>query len=205
MSWRRHLLVLAAFGSQRLVELGYSARNERRLRRTDPGAPEAAPSAFKWIVLANAALFTLPLLEARLRGSHRVPSVVARCGWVGAVGAACLRLWVIAKLRGRWTVRALVPADLSVVAVGPYRWIRHPNYLALILEFAALPLVGGAYFCAVGLSVLNGALLWRRIWAEESLLDLHPDYRRQMAGKPRFIPRVCGLASGQKRHPVARR
>src|SRR5207237_161074 len=107
--------------------------------------------------------------------------------------------------RVSWRRHLLVPAALSVVAVGPYRWIRHPNYLALILEFAALPLVGGAYFCAVGLSVLNGALLWRRIWAEESLLDLHPDYRRQMAGKPRFIPRVCGLASGQKRHPVARR
>jgi methyltransferase len=204
VSWRHSLLVLAAFGSQRVIELGYSAHNERRLRRTDPGAPEAARSVFKWIVLTNVSLFTLPLLETRLRGSRRVPMVVAGIGWVGAISAACLRLWVIATLRRWWTVRAVVPADLRVSAEGPYRWIRHPNYVALILEFAALPLVAGAYFCAVSLSAVNGALLWRRIAAEESLLERHPEYRRLMAHKPRFIPRFF-LASGQKRQPVARR
>jgi methyltransferase len=196
--------VLAAFGSQRLLELGYSARNESRVRRRDRDAPEAARSIFKWIVLANAALFTLPLVEKRLRGNRPVPIVVARLGWVGAISALCLRLWVIATLRHWWTVRALVPADLQVTADGPYRWIRHPNYLALILEFAGLPLVGGAYFCAVTLSGLNGALLWRRIASEESLLERHADYRRLMAHKPRFVPRIIPLASGQKRQPVAR-
>ncbi len=190
MSWRRYLLVLAAFGSQRLAELLYSARNERRLRRTDPGAPQAAPSLFKWIVVANVSLFTLPLLERRLGGGRRVPTAVTRLGWAGAIGAAGIRLWVIATLRHGWTVRAVVPTDLHVVAEGPYRWIRHPNYVALILEFAALPLIGGAYLCAITLSAVNGALLWKRIAAEESLLDRHAEYRRLMAGKPRFFPRI---------------
>ena len=190
MSGRRYLLVLGVFGSQRLAELFYSARNERRLRRNDPGAPQAAPSLFKWIVLANACLFTLPALERRLQGGRRVPPPITGLGWAGAISAAGIRLWVIGTLRRRWTVRAVVPTDLQVVTDGPYRWIRHPNYVALILEFAALPLIGGAYLCAVTLSAVNGALLWRRIAAEESLLERHPEYRRLMAGKPRFFPRI---------------
>jgi len=92
-----------------------------------------------------------------------------------------------------WTVRAFVPADQAVIERGPYRFIRHPNYLALGLEFAGLPLIGGAYWSAVGLSVLNAALLAGRIQAEERLLDAIPGYRDRMGGKGRFLPRLRPL------------
>jgi len=141
----RYLAVLLAFGSQRLIELAYSRRNERRIRARNAAVPSAAASSFKWIVLTNAALFTLPAVERFLRRRHRVPAAVMAIGWLGALGGLGLRLSVLRSLGQAWTVRALVPADLPVVDRGPYRFIRHPNYLALGLEFAGLPLLGGAY------------------------------------------------------------
>jgi len=190
MSSGRYLALLAAFGSQRLIELGYSARNERQIRRHDAAVPRAAGSSFKWIVLTNVGLFSLPALEHFLRRRQHVPRVVIATGWLGALGGLALRVSVLASLGHAWTARALVPADLSVVDRGPYRFIRHPNYLALGLEFGGLPLLGGAYCSAVSLSLVNGWLLSRRIREEEALLMTVPDYRRRMAGKPRFIPRL---------------
>jgi methyltransferase len=87
-------------------------------------------------------------------------------------------------------VRAVVPSDLRVVDRGPYRFIRHPNYLALGLEFLGLPLIGGAYVSAVGLGVANALLLRRRIHEEDALLMAIPAYRQRMGDKPRFLPRV---------------
>jgi len=87
-------------------------------------------------------------------------------------------------------VRAVVPSDLPVVDRGPYRFIRHPNYVALGLEFLGLPLIGGAYLSAAGLGLANALLLRRRIADEEALLMAIPAYRLRMAHKPRFLPRL---------------
>jgi len=189
----RYALVLGAFAQQRVVETAYSVRNERAMRRREPNAPRAAPTTFPLMVLIHAALFTLPWLEVRRRRSHRVPGVVQFAGWAGVLAAAALRFWVLATLKDRWTARALVPTQLEVATGGPYRWVRHPNYVAVALEFLALPLIGGAYWSAAGLSLANALVLWDRIRAEERLLDANPDYRRLMAGKPRFLPRWRGL------------
>jgi methyltransferase len=180
--------VLLAFGAQRVVELVYSAKNERSIRRRRPGAPEAAGSIFKWIALVNLGLFTLPALERWWRG-RPAPPLVAALGWVTALGGVALRLSVIASLRESWNVRAVVPTDLRVVDGGPYRFIRHPNYVALGLEFLGLPLIGGAYLSAIGLGLANAALLRQRILEEDALLMAIPAYRERMGGKPRFVPR----------------
>ena len=87
-------------------------------------------------------------------------------------------------------MRAVVPSDLPVVDRGPYRFIRHPNYVALGLEFLGLPLIGGAYLSAAGLGLANALLLRRRIADEEALLMAIPAYRLRMAHKPRFLPRL---------------
>ncbi len=188
MSPGRYAAVLVAFGAQRAVELLYSARNERLIRGRQPSAPQAAGSLFKWIALVNAGLFTLPAIERRWRG-HPPPPAVAAVGWVASLSALALRLSVVLSLRGSWTVRAVVPSDLPVVDRGPYRFIRHPNYVALGLEFLGLPLIGGAYVSAVGLGLANALLLRRRIQEEDALLMAIPAYRERMADKPRFVPR----------------
>jgi methyltransferase len=176
---------------QRGVELLYSARNERSIRSRQPAAPQAGRSIFKWIALVNAGLFTLPALERWWR-RHPPPPAIAAAGWLTSVSAVALRLSVLLSLRASWTVRAVVPSDLPVTERGPYRWIRHPNYVALGLEFVGLPLIGGAYLSALGLGLANALLLARRIQEEEALLMAIPAYRERMAHKPRFLPRLIG-------------
>jgi len=185
----RYAIVLFVFGAQRGIELVYSARNERLIQRRQPDAPQAGRSVFQWIALINVGLFTLPAVERALR-RRPPPPPVAAIGWLAAVSAVALRLSVLVSLRGAWTVRALVPSDLPVVDRGPYRFIRHPNYVALALEFLGLPLIGGAYLSALGLGVANAGLLGRRIREEDALLMAIPAYRERMGDKPRFVPRL---------------
>jgi len=185
----RYAVVLFVFGAQRGIELLYSARNERMIHRRQPGAPQAGRSVFGWIAFVNVALFTVPALERALR-RRPPPPPVAAIGWVATLSAVALRLSVLASLRGSWTVRAVVPSDLRVVDRGPYRFIRHPNYVALALEFLGLPLIGGAYLSALVLGVANAALLGRRIRDEDALLMAIPSYRERMGDKPRFVPRL---------------
>jgi len=185
----RYAVVLFVFGAQRGIELLYSARNERMIHRRQPGAPQAGRSVFGWIAFVNVALFTVPALERALR-RRPPPPPVAAIGWVATLSAVALRLSVLASLRGSWTVRAVVPSDLRVVDRGPYRFIRHPNYVALALEFLGLPLIGGAYLSALVLGLANAALLGRRIRDEDALLMAIPSYRERMGDKPRFVPRL---------------
>ena len=189
MSAAGYTRVLLLFGMQRLAELLYSERNERIIRRRQPDAPQAGRAVWPWIGAVNLGLFTLPALERWRRG--RPPSrPVAAVGWAAALAGVGLRLSVLAALREAWNVRAVVPSDLQVVDRGPYRWIRHPNYLALGLEFLGLPLIGGAYGSAVVLSAANAWLLRRRIAEEDALLMSIPAYRERMGEKPSFIPRL---------------
>jgi methyltransferase len=190
-----YVFVLLAFATQRGFELLYSARNERIIRRRQPGAPQAGASVFKWIALVNAALFTLPALERWLR-RRPAPPLVAGLGWLAALSGVALRLSVLISLREAWNVHAVVPDSLRVVDYGPYRFIRHPNYLALGLEFLGLPLIGGAYVSALGLGLANAVLLRQRIVEEDTLLMAIPAYRERMGRKPRILPR---LLSGRSR------
>jgi len=185
----RYLALLGALGLQRLLELGWSARNLRRR----PSGPAASPRTFPLMVLANVALFTVPALTRW--GRPRPPRPVRLLAGAGLVAATGLRLWSIASLGSSWNVRGQVPPDLRPVRRGPYRWIRHPNYLAVALEFAAVPLLAGGYLEAVALSAANAAVLWPRIRAEEELLESNPAYREAFAGVPRFMPRRPGRAS----------
>lgn len=181
--------LLLLFAAQRAIELIYSKRNERTIYERQPDAPEAGRSVFYWIAAVNLGLFTLPAVERWFRG-RPPPRVVGALGWLTALSAVALRLSVLATLRRAWNVRAVVPSDLRVIDAGPYRLIRHPNYVALGLEFLGLPLIGGAYWSAIGLGAANALLLRRRILEEEALLMAIPGYRERMGNKPRFIPRL---------------
>jgi methyltransferase len=77
---------------------------------------------------------------------------------------------------------------LGVVTGGPYRFVRHPNYVAVFVELAALPLVHGAYLTAIAGALLHAAVLRRRVGLEESVLMTDEAYRRAFDRKRRFIP-----------------
>lgn len=175
-------VLVGVLALQRRRELALS----RRLEAARPG-PRAAARSFPLMVAVHVGLFLLPPLEVRL--AHRRPRFLGL--WLALLAAATgLRWWSIRSLGDQWNVRAAVPADLQPVTQGPYRWVRHPNYLAVMLEFAALPMAGGAWMSALGLSALDAVVLVDRIVAEEALLAAVPGYQDAFADKARFIPGI---------------
>ena len=157
------LLVVALVVLQRLAGLVVARRNSRRLR--EAGAVEHGRGHYPLIVLLHALwLVSLPLA---------VPADRWPDPWL--LGAYLLlqplRVWTIASLEGRWTTRILVPPGLPPLRRGPYRWLRHPNYLIVMAELALLPLAFGAWAHALLFSLANAALLRQRIRAEQRAWD----------------------------------
>jgi methyltransferase len=185
LNGRGYLFLLGALAAQRLVEVRWSRRN---LRRSGPGR-RASEKTFPIMVGVNVALFVVPATTRfRRPAPPRLVQVLALAGVAAATG---LRLWTIRTLGESWNVQAHVPQTMTPVTTGPYRWVRHPNYVAVALEFACVPVVGAGYVEAIALSAANALVLLPRIRAEEALLDAVPTYREAFAGRPRFVPRFA--------------
>lgn len=176
---RTALVVLLA--AQRLAEVRHSARNRAHAGDGVPSSPRTYPA----MVAAHVALF---VAAARPRRARRVPVAVEAVALAGVAGATCLRISVIRTLGESWNVTAHVSPSTPVITSGPYRWVRHPNYTAVAMEFACLPVAVGAFREALLLSLADAMVLWPRIRAEEALLDRLPGYRAAFAGVPRFVP-----------------
>jgi methyltransferase len=82
-----------------------------------------------------------------------------------------LRYWVIYSLGERWTTRIIILPKAPLITHGPYKWLRHPNYIVVVLEIALLPLSFGAWEIALIFSILNAVVLYYRIKTEESALS----------------------------------
>jgi methyltransferase len=80
------------------------------------------------------------------------------------------RVWVIASLGRYWTTRVITVPGARLVKRGPYRWLRHPNYLVVVGEIAVVPLIAGAWEIALAFSAANAVLLWHRIRVENATL-----------------------------------
>jgi len=182
MRRRARTAVVAVTAAQRLVELRLSARNRAGLGE----AEQAAASTYPVMVATHVALFAVCALP---RPGRRVAKPVEAAALVGLAAATGLRVWAIRSLGTSWNVTAHVPAAGHVETGGPYRYLRHPNYVAVALEFLCLPIAVGAVPEALALSAMNAAVLVPRIRAEERLLDAIPGYREAFQGVPRFIPR----------------
>lgn len=160
-------LLIAAVGLERLVELLISRRHEHALRAR--GAVEAGAGHYPVMVAIHAALLVAAPAEVWLLDRPFLP-------WLGwpmlAVVAAtmALRYWVIATLEERWATRVLVLPSAPLVAGGPYRFLRHPNYLAVAVEVVALPLVHTAWLTALLCGIANLAILAWRIRVEDAAL-----------------------------------
>lgn len=172
-------LLVGGVALQRLGELAWSKRNERRLR--ERGAVEYGQSHYPAMVALHVGWLASTLLEARRPSA--VPSPV-RAVAVGAfVAAQPLRYWAIASLGDRWSTRVLVPPDEAAVTTGPYRYLDHPNYVAVVAELVALPLMLGACRTAIWATVANAAVLRTRLRIE------------RQAGA--LTTRLCCVSGGQ--------
>ena len=151
---------------QRLLELRYSRRNERRLRSL--GAVERGAGHYPAMVALHALWLVSTLVEGLLRG----PEIPV---WYPVPLAAFLlvqplRYWAILSLGENWNVRILVVPERKLVWTGPYRYFPHPNYVVVTVEVLTFPLIFGAWVTALVFSILNAAFLYVRIRAEERAL-----------------------------------
>lgn len=175
---------------ERLVEIVISKRNQREMRTRGFVESETA-RGMQTMVVMHAAWFISLLGEALYFPAEIAPvaRLLAATLFIAIQG---LRWWTLRTLGVFWNVSVLTNAeqDRAFVSGGPYRFIRHPNYLVVIVELLSLPLVAAAPITAVVFSVTNGLLLRRRISLEEDSLFSIPGYRQTMSAKPRFIPRL---------------
>jgi methyltransferase len=181
-------LLLGAVAVLRLAELGLSRRWLSRARRN--GRAEVIPEAtYAFMVAVHAAWLGGCLAELMAGARPPAPGLLLPLGaaWLGALA---LRMWVHTSLGRLWNVRLVRREAQAVVTRGPYRYVRHPNYLAVIVELAVVPLMVGAHWTALLASLLNALVLWRRIRAEEAYLFAVPAYRSAFAQKKRLIPGV---------------
>ncbi len=168
-----------------LAERVYASRNERRLLRD--GAVEVAPRVFRLMAPIYTLIFPAAVLECLALERRPAPVVTAALMALFAL-SKLLKLWAVLHLGGLWTMRVVLPRPLRVVTGGPYRFVRHPNYVAVAGEVLALPLAGGAWLTALLGGVLFGLLLRARVRSEEAALLASPEYAATMAAKPRFVP-----------------
>jgi methyltransferase len=164
MTWYVVLVVLVGF--ERVAELVVSLRNASW--SLAQGGVESGRGHYPFMVALHTGLLAGCLVEA----AHR-PFVPA-LGWTMLVVLLLsqgLRWWCITVLGRQWNTRVIVVPGLRLVARGPYRWLRHPNYVAVVAEGIALPLVHTAWVTAVVFTVLNIPLLAVRIRAEEAALN----------------------------------
>lgn len=159
-------LVLAV-GLERVAELLVSRRNAAWARAR--GGVETGRGHFPAMVLLHTGLLVAALAEVLLLGRPFVPVLGAVMLLLVAL-AQGLRWWCIATLGRQWNTRVIVVPGLGRVTSGPYRLLRHPNYVAVVVEGAALPLVHSAWITATAFTVVNAALLAVRVRVEERAL-----------------------------------
>jgi methyltransferase len=152
--------------SQRLIELRFAKRNEKILKAQ--GATEFDKKGYRVIVVMHIAFFISlaceKLLLNRTLNSYWFIFVFL------FLAAQVLRYWAIKTLGVYWNTKVLVIPNHSLVITGPYKYLRHPNYIAVITEIAVIPLIFSCYITAVVFSLINFILLRRRIKIEESVL-----------------------------------
>lgn len=155
--------VLAAVALQRVSELVWARRNERRLRRR--GGIEHAASHYPVMVVVHVGWLVATTLESSATRRTK-PGLL-----IGYALLQPLRYWVIRSLGDRWTTRIFVVPGEEPVRRGPYRFLRHPNYAVVVAEIALLPAALGAPRTAGCTTALNALLMAVRIPAEERALS----------------------------------
>ena len=151
-----------------IIEAFVSARHERVLGAA--GAIEPAGDVYRWMQVAYPGAFAAMLGEGALRASPIDTAFAVGC--VVFAVAKALKYWAIAALGERWTFRVLVPPLAARIQTGPYRWLRHPNYIAVAGELVGAAVAMRAIVTAV--PAIGGFvyLMWRRIQVEEKALGL---------------------------------
>ena len=151
---------------QRMLELWLARRNAKRVLAT--GGYEVGQRHYPWIVGTHLLFFLGLLIEIGFYARH--PGAWFPF-WFGLfLMAQAVRYWAIRSLGKYWNTRLIVTPGMRPVVRGPYRYIRHPNYLVVVVELLAVPLMFDAYVTAISITLLNGFVLRHRIRLEDEAL-----------------------------------
>lgn len=165
-------ILVTVVALERLAELVVSKRNAAW--SFERGGRETGQGHYPFMVVLHSGFFVAMLVEAWVRR----PDVVPLLAWsmlMLVVASQALRWWCIATLGRRWNTRVIVVPGLSPVTAGPYRYLSHPNYVAVVVEGVALPMVHEAWLTAVVFTLLNAVLLTVRIRDENAALRTLPE------------------------------
>ena len=178
------VIIVSLIILQRLIELAIAKNNEKYMYSL--GGYEVGAEHYKYIVILHTTFF-ISLISEVYFSQRSMP------GWWKItfsifVFAQVLRGWCLASLGRFWNTKIIVLPAAEVVRKGPYKLLRHPNYLVVITELLVLPLTFGAFYTAIIMSAVNALLLTIRIRTEEKALAGICEYDEIMRYIPRFIP-----------------
>lgn len=172
MTW--FTVLVALVGLERLAELAVSQRNTAWSKAR--GGVETGQRHYLVMVVLHTGLLVGALVEVWLRRPAFIPALGFTMLAL-VVASQALRWWCIATLGHQWNTRVIVVPGMPLVAGGPYRFFSHPNYVAVVVEGLALPLVHTAWVTALGFTLCNTALLTLRIRVERRALSALSELR----------------------------
>jgi methyltransferase len=182
-----YLLLLALFAAERVFELFISRRHARWAFAQ--GAIEVGRNHYRVMVLIHT-LFLVSCAAESIFVAHAIWPVIAALALLSAFLAQFLRYAAAVTLGERWNTRIIVMPGAAPVTRGLYRWIRHPNYVAVAIEIVALPMIRGCWITAVVFTIANALILAVRIPAEERALG--SSYSEAFGAVGRFFPHIGG-------------
>ncbi|MEH7418228.1 isoprenylcysteine carboxylmethyltransferase family protein [Neobacillus drentensis] len=179
------VLLIILIVIQRIVELFVAKRNEIWMK--NQGAVEFGEKHYKFMVLIHMMFFISLFTETLLlkRGISALWPVFLCLFALAQV----VRIWVITSLGKFWNTKVLVLPNARIVRKGPYRFLKHPNYVVVGMELLAAPMLFNAYFTAILFTVLNTIILMIRIPIEEKALITLTEYDKTFQDCHRFIPK----------------
>jgi methyltransferase len=160
---------------QRISELMIAKRNEKRMLRQ--GGYEAGARHYPFIVALHTAFFISLIAEVQLLQKTVSPDWPL---WLALFLFTQLgRVWTLLSLGSFWNTKIIVLPGTKVVKKGPYRWVRHPNYIIVTMELIVIPFLFQAYYTALVFTLLNALMLTVRIAAEEQALMDATDFKKE--------------------------
>lgn len=182
-----YIVLLALVGAGRILELWISRRHQKLLFAR--GARILREPNYPWMVFVHTAVLVAAGLEVILLQRPLIPALAISMS-ILFVLANALRWWVIRILGDHWNVQLVDSTRLGVVTGGPFRWVRHPNYVGVFVELVSLCLIHTAWMTAILTGVGYAMVLRSRLEIEDRALMADPEYRATMGDKPRFLPRL---------------
>lgn len=169
---------------QRVIELGIARRNEKWMKKQ--GAIEVGKDHYKYLVLLHIFFFVSLIYEVIFYDKSL--TFIWPVWGVLFLGAQIMRAWCLQSLGMFWNTKIIVLPNVKIISKGPYKYIRHPNYLIVAVEIFVIPMMFNAFITAALFSILNAMALSLRVPVEEKALMQVTNYNKVFASRSRFAP-----------------